>query len=87
MFTVKKERVTDGLRHLAATLIEGDSTQDWKRGVDMFCDLRAMGARVDVAAQVAGNARRWRLNSVRRVKTVLTIAYFDGLGVPRLSSP
>ena len=54
----------------------------------MFRELRAMGASVDVAAQVAGNARRWWRNSDRLVKTVLTvltIAYFDGLGVPRLS--
>ena len=57
----------------------------WKRGVTMFRELRAMGASVDVAAQVAGNARRWWRNSDRLVKTVLTIAYFDGLGVPRLS--
>jgi RNA-directed DNA polymerase len=44
-----------------------------------------MGASVDVAAQVAGNTRRWWRSSDRLVKTVLTIAYFDGLGVPRLS--
>lgn len=57
----------------------------WKRGTTMFRELGTMGASVDVAAQVAGNARRWWRNSDRLVKTVLTIAYFDGLGVPRLS--
>ena len=51
----------------------------------MFRELRAMGASVNVAAQVAGNARRWWRNSDRLVKTVLTIAYFEGIGVPRLS--
>jgi hypothetical protein len=40
---------------------------------------------VDVAKQVAGNSRRWWRNSDRLLKTVLTIAYFDDLGVPRLS--
>jgi len=57
----------------------------WKRGKTMFRELRAMGASVDVAAQVAGNSRRWWRNSDRLLKTVLTIAYFDRLGVPRLS--
>ena len=57
----------------------------WKRGTTMFRELRAMGASVDVAKQVAGNARRWWRNSDRLLKTILTIAYFDGLGVPRLS--
>ena len=57
----------------------------WKRGKTMFRELRAMGASVDVAAQVAGNSRRWWHNSDRLLKTVLTIAYFDRLGVPRLS--
>ncbi|UUZ76136.1 group II intron reverse transcriptase/maturase [Polaromonas sp. P1(28)-13] len=57
----------------------------WKRGRAMFRELRALGASVNVASQVAGNSRRWWRNSDRLLKTVLTIAYFDGLGVPRLS--
>ena len=57
----------------------------WKRGTTMFRELRALGASVDVARQVAGNSRCWWRNSDRLIKTVLTIAYFDKLGVPRLS--
>jgi RNA-directed DNA polymerase len=57
----------------------------WKRGTTMFRELRALGASVDVASQVAGNSRSWWRNSDRLIKTVLTIAYFDKLGVPRLS--
>lgn len=57
----------------------------WKLGTTIFRELRAKGASVDVAAQVAGNSRRWWRNSDRLIKTVLTIAYFDKLGVPRLS--
>jgi len=57
----------------------------WKLGATIFRELRAMGASVDVAARVAGNSRCWWRNSDRLIKTVLTIAYFDGLGVPRLS--
>ena len=36
----------------------------------------------DVAKQVAGNWRRWWRNSDRLLKTVLTMAYFDGLAYP-----
>ena len=57
----------------------------WTRGTTMFRELRALGASVDVAAQVAGNAGRWWRNSDRLLKTTLTIAHFDRLGVPRLS--
>lgn len=35
--------------------------------------------------RVAANSRRWWRNSDGLLETVLTIAYFDGLGVPRLS--
>lgn len=37
--------------------------------------------------RVAANSRCWWRNSDRLLKTVLTIEYFDRLGVPRLSSP
>ena len=57
----------------------------WRRGSTIYRELRALGASVSVARQVAGNARRWWRNSDRLLKTVLTIAYFDRLGVPRLS--
>lgn len=55
--------------------------KQWKRGKTIFRELRALGASVDVAAQVAGNARRWWHNSAM----LLPIAYFDRLGLPRLS--
>ena len=57
----------------------------WRRGATIFRELRTMGASVYVASQVAGNSRCWWRNSDRLIKTVLTIAYFDKLGVPRLS--
>jgi hypothetical protein len=37
------------------------------------------------ARRVAGNSRRWWRNRDRLLKAVLTVAYFDRLGVPRLS--
>lgn len=57
----------------------------WKRGKTIYRELKARGAKENVARQVAVNSRRWWRNSDRLLKTVLTIAYFDQLGVPRLS--
>ena len=57
----------------------------WKRPRAIYRELKALGAKENVARQVAANSRRWWRNSDRLLKTVLTIAYFDGLGVPRLS--
>jgi len=57
----------------------------WKRPQAIYRELKALGAKENVARQVAANSRRWWRNSDRLLKTVLTIAYFDGLGVPRLS--
>ncbi|SFC28218.1 RNA-directed DNA polymerase, partial [Polaromonas sp. OV174] len=57
----------------------------WKRPRTIYRGLKAMGASEDVAKQVAGNCHRWWRNSNGVIKIVLTIAYFNGLGVPRLS--
>lgn len=57
----------------------------WKRGSTMYRELKALGASDTVAKRVAGNSRCWWRNSDGLLKTVLTIAYFDRLGVPRLS--
>ena len=57
----------------------------WKRGTTMFRELRALGASLDIAKRVAANSRRWWRNSAKLVQTILTIAHFDRLGVPRLS--
>ena len=46
-----------------------------------------MGAPRDQAARVAGNARRWWHNSRYELNRLLPMAYFDRLGVPRLSRP
>ncbi len=57
----------------------------WRRGTTIYRELQALGARVEVARQVAANSRRWWRNSDGAIKRVLTITYFDRLGVPRLS--
>lgn len=57
----------------------------WKQPKTVYRELKALGATEDVAKQVAGNGRRWWRNSNGAIRRVLTIAYFDRLGLPRLS--
>jgi group II intron reverse transcriptase/maturase len=57
----------------------------WKRGTTMYRELRLLGATHAVAHQVAANSRRWWRNSAKLLNSVLTIAWFDRLGLPRLS--
>ena len=57
----------------------------WKRGTTIYRELCTLGASPGVAQRVAANARCWWRNSDGVLKTVMTLAYFDRLGVPRLS--
>jgi RNA-directed DNA polymerase len=57
----------------------------WKRGRTMYRELLALGAKPEVARQVAANSRRWWRNSGMLLNAVLTLAWSDTLGVPRLS--
>ncbi|BBO59119.1 group II intron maturase-specific domain-containing protein [Mycoavidus sp. B2-EB] len=59
--------------------------KQWRRGPTIYRELRALGASAETARQVAANNRCWWRNSDRAIKLVLTIAYSDQLGVPRLS--
>jgi RNA-directed DNA polymerase len=59
--------------------------KQWRRGTTIYRELRALGASANVARLVAANSRRWWRNSRLALNNVLTIAYFDRLGVPRLS--
>jgi RNA-directed DNA polymerase len=57
----------------------------WTRGTTMYRELKALGASDADAHRVAANSRRWWRNSAGQLNRVLTIAYFDRWGVPRLS--
>ena len=57
----------------------------WKRGTTMYRELKALGASDDDARCVAANSRRWWRNSAGQLNRAMPIAYFDRLGVPRLS--
>lgn len=56
----------------------------WKHGETAYRALLALGACADVAAQVAGNSRRWWRNSGMLLNSVLNLAWADRLGLPRL---
>ncbi len=57
----------------------------WKRGTTIYRELRALGASRVVAQRVAANSRRWWRNSGMLLNSVLTLGYYDKLGLPRLS--
>lgn len=59
--------------------------KQWKRPGTIYRELTALGATEDAAKQVAGNCHRWWRNSRGAINSVLTVAYLDRLGVPRLS--
>ena len=59
--------------------------KQWRRGKTIYRELTRLGASPAVAQSVAALSRRWWHNSCSAVHHVLTIAYFDRLGVPRLS--
>jgi RNA-directed DNA polymerase len=59
--------------------------KQWRRGTTIYRELRALGASEKVALLVAKNSRRWWRNSRMALNNMLTIAYFDRLGMPRLS--
>lgn len=57
----------------------------WKRPRTIYRELKALGADDDVAKRVALYSYRWWRNSAMLLNSVLTVAYFDRMGVPRLS--
>ena len=69
------------LRHRMRAL----QLKHWRRGKTMYRELMAMGASKEDALRIAVNSRRWWRNSRMALNRVMPIAYFDRLGVPRLS--
>lgn len=59
--------------------------KQWKRGRTMYRELVVLGAKSEIARQVAANSRRWWRNSGMLLNAVLTLAWADRLGIPRLS--
>lgn len=60
--------------------------KQWKRGPKRFAELRKRGVGKDLAAQTAGSAHGpWRLANSPALSIALPNAYFDSLGIPRLT--
>ena len=57
----------------------------WRTGPTIYQGLRRLGATHELAALVAGAGRRWWHCSCSALHRVLTVAYFDSLGIPRLT--
>jgi len=75
------QQLDEWLRHRLRVL----QLKHWRRGTTMYRELRKIGASEAQAARVAGNARRWWHNSRLELNRLMPIAYFDHIGVPRLS--
>jgi RNA-directed DNA polymerase len=60
--------------------------KQWKRGSVRFAELRKRGVSKDLAAQTAGSAHGpWRLANSPALGIALPNAFFDSLGIPRLT--
>jgi hypothetical protein len=60
--------------------------QDWiKRGTTMYRELRALGASHEVAHRIPANSHRWWRNSGKLLNCVLSLAWFDRMGLPRFA--
>ncbi len=57
----------------------------WRIGTTIYRRLRSLGANHELAAQIAGGAGHWWKHSEAGFNRILTVKYFDGLGIPRLT--
>ena len=70
------------LRHRLRSVI----WKQWKRGTVRFAELRRRGVDTALAAQTAGSVLGpWRLANSPALSIALPNAYFDSLGIPRLT--
>jgi group II intron reverse transcriptase/maturase len=58
----------------------------WRTAKRVYAEFRARGASEELARRVGVRCPRWWYHSTHAVHVVLTKAYFDGLGVPRLAT-
>jgi len=57
----------------------------WRTGTTVYSRLRSLGATHELAALIAGGAGHWWSHSEAGLNRVLTVQYFDNLGIPRLA--
>ncbi|AHZ73354.1 hypothetical protein OU5_P0102 (plasmid) [Pseudomonas mandelii JR-1] len=59
--------------------------KQWRRGPTIYRELRALGASSQTTRKVAANSYSWWRNSRFELNRVLDVAWFDRLGLVRLS--
>jgi RNA-directed DNA polymerase len=78
--------VLEGLETWVRRRLRSVIWKQWKRGSVRFAELRKRGVGKDLAAQTAGSAHGpWRLADSPGLHFALPNAYFDSLGIPRLT--
>jgi RNA-directed DNA polymerase len=78
--------VLEGLEQWLRRRLRSALWKQWKRGTARFAALRMRGVGCDLAAQTAGSAHGpWRLANSPALALALPNAYFDSLGLPRLT--
>ncbi len=78
--------VLQGLEEWTRRRLRSVIWKQWKRGTVRFAELRKRGVGRDLAAQTAGSPHGpWRLANSPGLAFALPNAYFDSLGIPRLT--
>lgn len=78
--------VLQGLEGWTRRRLRSAIWKQWKRGPVRFAELRRRGVGKDLAAQTAGSPHGpWRLANSPALAFALPNAYFDSLGIPRLT--
>ncbi len=78
--------VLQGLEEWTRRRLRSVIWKQWKRGSVRFAELRKRGVGQDLAAKTAGSAHGpWRLANSPALAFALPNAYFDSLGIPRLT--
>ena len=78
--------VLKGLEEWTRRRLRSVIWKQWKRGPVRFAELRRLGVGKDLAAKTAGSAHGpWRLADSPGLHIALPNAYFDSLGIPRLT--
>ena len=74
------------LSPLLSNIVLDEFDREWERRGVRFAELRKRGVGKDLAAQTAGSAHGpWRLADSPALHFALPNAYFDSLGIPRLT--
>jgi RNA-directed DNA polymerase len=70
----------------APSVFQNLDLKHWKQGPTVYQRLRGLGATEELAAQAAadGCGRWWRRSQYSSLHKVLTVSYFDSVGVPTL---